>query len=160
VFRSHQTPQFLPTPSIHFTYFVSIRIVCTKYCTLTVNPSHATIPRVLVAQTAPCALPASFPPAGLLPHQPSTHAFLPSYCARNPIPLNRLRTLSVTTGVGVHSFTPRLDGLLALTRAFFFALSPFHSHSSKLFAPFKTSSPMFSILSELFAQTPGMGYRA
>jgi hypothetical protein len=70
VFRSHQTPQFLPTPSIHFTYFVSIRIVCTKYCTLTVNPSHATIPRVLVAQTAPCALPASFPPAGLLPHQP------------------------------------------------------------------------------------------
>jgi hypothetical protein len=40
---SHQTRNFLSTPSIRPTYFVSFRMIQTKYCTLTVIVSFATI---------------------------------------------------------------------------------------------------------------------
>ncbi len=46
---SHQTPDFPPTHSIHSTSRVSIRMIRTKYCTLTVIEIHANLLHVLAA---------------------------------------------------------------------------------------------------------------
>jgi len=61
---SQQTTKFPPTLSIHCTSRVSIRMIRTKYCTLTVIHSHATLPHVPAAP---------LPRNSLLP----THARLP-----------------------------------------------------------------------------------